>query len=379
VTAFRLSLLAVAAVIFCQFILVHTSFSGNWTALYCAGDQFNRPAEIAAGEHVFRGSTGYDGQFYLLIAHDPVFLRRYDHFIDVPRLRYRRILVPAMAFLLGAGRSDYIAWGYFVVCWCLVGLGTFCLARLAEGEGRSAIWGLLFLVTPATLSMIERMTIDFALTAITLAVLLAARLQRFLLLWFALTAAALSKETGVLVIIGVVVWLVRRHQNGLAAAVGSSVLPMVAWYACVQGRTTGDYPTSDFAFLSAYFASFGSPVDPGFIPQAMRAATGMAVIGCLWTAARSVALTFYNRFRDLPYLIAFLFAVLVLVFQNSAIWVDFNGFTRIYSPLLVCLVAATWRNGFAQTLAAFAMTTLPMTMQLAIHVAGPVWRMAFAR
>jgi len=379
VTAFRLSLLAVAAVIFCQFILVHTSFSGNWTALYCAGDQFNRPAEIAAGEHVFRGSTGYDGQFYLLIAHDPVFLRRYDHFIDVPRLRYRRILVPAMAFLLGAGRSDYIAWGYFVVCWCLVGLGTFCLARLAEGEGRSAIWGLLFLVTPATLSMIERMTIDIALTALMLAVLLAARLQRFLLLWLALTAAALSKETGVLVIIAVVVWLVRRHQTGLAAAVGSSVLPMVAWYAYVQSRTTGDYPTSDFTFLSAYFASFGSPVDPGFIPQAIRAATGMAVIGCLWTAARSVALTFYNRFRDLPYLIAFLFAVLVLVFQNSAIWVDFNGFTRIYSPLLVCLVAATWRNGFAQTLAAFAMTTLPMTMQLAIHVAGPVWRMAFAR
>ena len=378
-TAFRLSLLAVAVVILCQFVLVRTSYDGNWTALFCAGDQFNRPPEIAAGEHVFRGSTGYDGQFYLLIAHDPVFLRRYDRFIDVPRLRYRRILVPAMAFLLGAGRSDYIAWGYFVVCWCLVGLGTFCLARLAEGEGRSAIWGLLFLVSPATLSMIERMTIDFALTALTLAVLLAARLQRFLPLWFALTAAALSKETGVLVIIGAVVWLVRRHQNGLAAAVGSSVLPMVAWYAYVQSRTTGDYPTSDFGFLSAYFASFGSPVDAGFIPRAMRAATGMAVIGCLWTAARSVALTFYNRFRDLPYLIAFLFAVLVLVFQNSAIWVDFNGFARIYSPLLVCLVVATWRNGFGQTLAAFAMTTLPMTMQLAIHVAGPVWRMAFAR
>lgn len=360
---------------FCwQWAEVRIAFHGNWTALFCAGGQFQRPPELQDREYVFAGVAGYDGQFYQEIAHDPLLVRHFDRFIDVPRLRYRRILIPGLAWLLAAGQPARIDWAYFAVCWFFVALGTLSLARLAREEGRAALWGLLFLVTPATLSGLERMTVDIGLTALAPAAIFAARKQRWLLLWIVCAAAMLAKETGVLVIVAVSVWLARQQRYRLTAAISSSVLPAAAWYAYVQTRTMGDYGTADFKFLSAFFVSFTAPLHTNAGDLLFRGATAAAVIGILWAAVRSIYLGFQNHFRDLEYLLCFLFGALVLLFQNSSVWVEPNGFTRVYSPLFVCLFAATWRRGFKETLISFAMAACPMGMQLGVHLAGPLWR-----
>jgi hypothetical protein len=357
-----------------QSTVVHTAYNANWTALFCAGERFDRPPEIQAREYVFRGIDGYDGQFYQLIAHDPLLAQHYDRFVDAPRLRYRRILIPGLAYLLAAGQSGYVDWAYFLVCWLFVALGTFSLAQLAADEGRSPLWGLLFLSTPATLSALERMTVDVSLTALIPATLLAARNERWRLLWLALAAAALSKETGILVIVAIVVWLSRQHKFRLAAALSTSLLPAVAWDAYVLSQTSGEYPTSDFHFISAFFSFLAQPLSPGIISMVFRIATMASVIGLLWVAIRSIVLSIRDRFHDLALLLCFLMAVLVLLFQNSAIWVEPNAYTRIYSPLLVCLIAATWRQGFRQSVIAFAIVTLPMALQFGVHFTGPVLR-----
>jgi hypothetical protein len=366
--------LSVALAFSCQWILVHAAYRGNWTALFCAGDQFRRPPEIANREYVFSGIGGYDGQFYQLIAHDPLLQRHYDGFIDAPRLRYRRILMPGLAWLLAAGRPDSVDAAYIAVCLFFVGLGTFCLAQLAAGGGRSVWWGLLFLIMPATLAGLERMTVDISLTALAAASLLAARNQRWLLLWCTLAAVMLSKETGALVILAVVVWLARQSKFRLAAALSSSLLPAIAWYVFVQNHASGDYGTSGFAFVSPFFAVLTLRLDPGMVSLIFRIAVVAAAAGMLWAAIGSVVLAVQNSFRDLEALLSFIFAALVLLFQNESIWLDPNGFTRIYSPLLVCLIAATWRKGFRQTLAAFALVASPMCLQLSAHLAGPLIR-----
>jgi hypothetical protein len=353
----------------CQWTLVHAGFHGDWSALFCAGDQFTHPNKM----YLFPG-PGYDGQFYQVIAHDPLLIRGYDRFVDVPRLRYRRILVPGLAYVLAAGKARRIDWAYFVVCWSLAGLGAFCLAHLAMQEKRTLWWGLLFLVTPATLATIERMTVDISLTALTVACLLAARLQRWRLLWLALAASALSKETGVLVVIAVCIWLARQHRVWLGAVLSSSLLPAAAWYAYVQSRTGGEFPTSEFNFISAFFACLKIPLEAGMVPLVLRAATVLSVIALLWMAIRSLALVFLNGFHDLPLIVCGLFGAFVLTFQSAPVWVDANGFTRVYSPLMVSLVAGTWRHGFGQTLTAFALVTLPMGIQLSVHIAGPLLR-----
>jgi hypothetical protein len=376
VTDFRRSaavaLLSVVLAFWWQWGLVHVAFKSNWTALFCAGGQFERPPEIQKHEYVFVGSQGYDGQFYQLVAHDPLLVRHYDRFVDAPRLRYRRILMPVMANLFAAGRPAYVDAAYIAVCLLFVALGTFCLAQLAIDAGRPGLWGLLFLITPATLSALERMTVDVSLAALIPAVILAARRQRWLLLWFALAGAMLSKEIGVLVMLATVLWAFRQHKPGLAAALSSSVLPAAAWYVFVQGRTNGDYVTSDFTFY-ALLASLKQPLDAGVIPLLLRVVTLAAVAGLVWAAVRSIVMATGNRFHELPALLAFLIAWLVILFQNSSIWVEPNGFTRIYSPLLVAMIAATWRRDFRTTLALFAIVAFPLWLQSAVHLVGPLY------
>jgi hypothetical protein len=367
------ALLAVFLAFSWQWAVVHAAFQGNWTALFCAGDRFSRPPEIQYREFVFNGIAGYDGQFAQVIAHDPMLLRHYDAFVDAPRLRYRRILMPGLAYVLAAGQPGLIDAAYIAVCLLFIALGTFCLARLAAGAGRSEWWGLLFLITPATLTGIERMTVDISLAALALASLLAARNQRWLLLWFALAGAMLSKETGVFVVIAVVVWLARQQQFRRAALFSSSLLPALAWYIFIQTHTTVDYNDFQFRFVMAFFSTLTSPLAPGMVAVIFRTATLAAVLGLLWATVRSIVLAAQNRFHDLEPLLCFLFALMVLVFESDSIWNDPNGFTRIFSPLMVCLLAATWKRGFNQTLASFAMVASPLCLQLAAHLAGPLW------
>jgi hypothetical protein len=377
-----IALVAMVLAISWQWALVHAAFSGNWNGLFCAGEHVNRPPEIQDREYVFRGIdgyAGYDGQYYQLVAHDPLFARHYDRFIDTPRVRYRRILMPGLAYLLAAGQPMSIDWAYFAVCWFFLALGTYCLARVAVDEGRSPLWGFLFLVTPATLSAIERMTVDISLTALLAASLLAARRQRWLLLWLSLAGAMLAKETGVLAIIAVAIWLARQQKFRLAAALSSSLLPAVAWYGYVQSQTSVDYPTSGFNFGSAFFACMTPQLDAGIVALLVRVATVAAVIAILWAAIRSIALAVRDRFHDLALLLCFVFAALALLLPDRAIWVEANAFTRVYSTLLVCLIAATFRRGFTQTLISFAMAACPLGIQLSVHLAGPLWRLATQR
>src|SRR5574340_617734 len=90
-------ILAVCLVAGWQAATVHSNYRGNWTALFCTGSRFPLPPELAE-EHVyvFPDSTGFDGQFYHLIAHDPALRRGFDRYIDAPEYRSRRTLVPLL-------------------------------------------------------------------------------------------------------------------------------------------------------------------------------------------------------------------------------------------------------------------------------------------
>src|SRR5262249_30286077 len=150
-------------------------------------------------------------------------------------------------------------------------------SQLAIEGGRSPFWGLLFLFTPAALMGIERMTIDASLCALCLACFLMARKQQWVLLWWGLAAAMLSRETGVLVLAAVVFWLSKQKRVRLALVLCSSLVPAIVWYGFVQAHTGGDYLTSGFQ-LFPFFASLKAPLDPGIIALSFRIATYIAVI-----------------------------------------------------------------------------------------------------
>ena len=130
----RPAVLALAAVLgmwLWQFATVHFNYGGNWTALFNTAPNWPRPAFLAS-EDVYTfppGSLGYDGQMYHFIAHDPWMSRGAAAAMDDPALRYRRILVPALAWAVALGRDSAIHAAYIAVILGFVFLGVYWLAR----------------------------------------------------------------------------------------------------------------------------------------------------------------------------------------------------------------------------------------------------------
>jgi hypothetical protein len=118
-------------------------YGGNWTAFYRTGSHIRLPP-IAAQENIYvsdaSGGGGYDGQYYRLIAQDPFLLRGTWSYIDSPRLRYRRILVPAIAWLAALGSPQATTYTYIAVVLFFLGLGAFWLSRYAAAIWHSPWW-----------------------------------------------------------------------------------------------------------------------------------------------------------------------------------------------------------------------------------------------
>ena len=71
-----------------QSALVYRCYQGNWTGLFLTGDHREVPPQLAAENiYLFEGSTGYDGQYYHYIAHDPFRQRGLSEWVDVPGTR----------------------------------------------------------------------------------------------------------------------------------------------------------------------------------------------------------------------------------------------------------------------------------------------------
>jgi hypothetical protein len=122
-------------------------------------------AEIDALRAGATSRYGYDGQFFLYIALDPVDAR---HYIDKPPYRYARIVYPVLARLTALGRSDAAPWTLFLLGLLAVGAGTYLLARFLRARGSSPWYALLFALTPGLYAAVSRdlsETLAYALVA----------------------------------------------------------------------------------------------------------------------------------------------------------------------------------------------------------------------
>jgi hypothetical protein len=100
--------LALVLVLAWQSLTVHANYDGNWTGLFRTGAEQAVPADLEASTFRNPHPSGYDGQYYRFLAHDPLLRRGTGKYLDSPALRARRILVPLLVWLLAGGRSGAI-------------------------------------------------------------------------------------------------------------------------------------------------------------------------------------------------------------------------------------------------------------------------------
>lgn len=326
-------------------------------------------------EHVylFENSPGFDGQFYHYIAHDP-FLRSYaKNYIDDPQLRYRRILIPLLAYALALGNHARIDPAYELVCLLSIGLGVYWSCRFARNAGVAAAWGLLFLAMPAVPITMDRLVVDGGLAALTAAFVYYSQSPSWKL-FLVLACAVLTRETGLVLVVAYSASLAWRRQFQMAGLFLLSALPAILWFGYVQSKTVSKTYVTSLIPLSAILQAVVHP--PAYPPgtpfvAAVRFADYLALAGIVLAFGLAIA-WFVRQPSDPVRIAAALFAATGLVLQRADLWQNVYNYGRLYTPMLVCLSAVTAQTRNPWLLIPIAMMLPRIAIQLAPQILGVI-------
>jgi len=337
------ALICAAIVLLWQGLTVRCNYGGNWTALFCTGAN-NRIPPALAGENIYRfqHSYGWDGQFYHYIAHDPFLADGMWKYIDAPGLRYQRILVPALAYVLAWGNAGRIDTAYRAAILLFFGLGAYWLSRLAALHGHSRAWGLAIVCVPAALASMDRMAVDVALAALVIAFALYSREPDWKL-YTVLLLGALVRETGLLMVAAYCIWLLVGKRLRRAVIFGTAALPTLAWYEYIHVRTPLALPAHLIVlpfsgFLDRLLHPPPYPFSPA-VDAVIAAFDYLALAGIL--LAFAIAFPVARKAGFNPRGWAMVLFVLLGAFLRRSEWLEATDSGRILSPLLILLALET--------------------------------------
>jgi hypothetical protein len=243
--------------------------------------------------------------------------------------------------------------------------------RVAQNAGLAAAWGLLFLAMPAIPITADRLVVDGGMAALTAAFLYYSRSQTWKLL-VVLACAALTRETGFLLVLAYCICLTWRREFRTAVAFLLSASPAVAWYGYVQAKTSGRSYSPSLIPFSSIVRAFGHPSSYPLGTPLVDSVVGadyLALAGVL--LGFGLALLWFARAPSDPIRVtAALFAMMALLFYIAGQWENVYTFGRIYTPMLLCLAAigAARRNPWL--LLPVAMTLPRIAIQLAPQALG---------
>ena len=348
-----IALAAVFSITAWQALVVYRLHGGDWTSRFCSGDRFPPPPDLRARTYLFENSNGYDGQFYRYIAHDPWMRRGFDRFIDDARLRYGRILMPALAHFAGFGSPAGTDIAIVAIVFGSIGLGVYWTALWCGTVGLSPYWGSLFLLTPAVVTSADRMLMDALLCALFAAFAYYGARDKYKVVWVICLLAALTRETGLFLSAAAMVSYACRKQWRRAAFFALAAAPAFLWMAIVASRT----PPSEasriigWPILGIFPRLLIERPLPGVAPGAALVVYIADVMSIVSLFAVITTAVMWNRWKEpdsLSVAVAF-FAVLAACANAPEYLMEAFGFGRPISPLLlwVMIEAARRRNFWA--------------------------------
>jgi hypothetical protein len=347
--------LAVAAVLLTlQFIrLARNDLGSDGTAPFIVGTSWRLDERLLAqGIPVtLTPGNGYDGQFFLGQAYDPLLLDGSPTSFDMPRYRARRPLSSMLGWLLAAGQPAAIPWALLAVGVLATGVGCAATGRLLAGHWMPRWLGLGFAAVPGVIVGVMFGTAEpLALALAALGLSLAAD-RRAVLAGLAFAGAGLAKETYLGFAVAAAAYLLIARHPGTgrlwarlregALLVVPGVLSLGAWYAYVNWRVPPN-PTDDIgaaAFtvpFSGWLRAFRVIFDGRYVPDAPVGPLGVvALTGTFLLMVAAVLLA--ARSRTLLGWVGVLFAVYGLSVGGTVLEGRFLSAMRTLAP---CVLAA---------------------------------------
>lgn len=290
----------------------------------------------------------FDGQFFYRLGTAPWSEATTESGVtfDLPALRNARWGYGALAWVASGGDRD-------LVPWALIGLNLAAAAAvgaaggaLAQRAGRPAWWGLAFALWPGFAYSLSLDTSELVASAFVLGGLVALAGRRWVVAGLALTAAALTRDTTVVVAFGAIgagLWAMLspagaddegdRSPTALAwAGVGiATTLAFGAWQ-LVQHERFGALPLTSSgdnnlsAPLGGLLDQLGQLLPPSGGDEWFRLASALGLIALLGVGA---AMAWRSRpWRPDPVLVAWVGAVAVVVVLNAYLWSGATAFMR---------------------------------------------------
>jgi hypothetical protein len=266
-------LLAGAVLLGLQFVrLDRNHLGGGPSAPFFVGTAWHLDEELTARRiHVvIRPGNGYDGQWFLGLAYDPLLREHLADGFDMPRYRARRPLLAMAGWLLATGRPAAVPAALLTVELLAVGAGCAATGRLLAAAGLSPWWGLGFAVVPGVVVGVMFGTAEplgMALAAVGLSLVLDRRLVPAGL---AFAAAGLTKETYLGFAGAAAIWLLLSSLAGLRGRVRAAATVLVP----------------GVVLLAAWWWYVGAMVAPGRTDRAGLESVAAPFVGWGHTLAR---------------------------------------------------------------------------------------------
>ena len=325
-----------------QLLTVHFTYGGNQTGLFVTGSRFPSPPSLVSENlYVLPNSTGYDGQMYHYVAHDPFLRRGFAAYVDSARLRYRRILLPGLAFILALGRQPAIDVSYIATNLLFLFLGAWWLGRYLAFLGHSPALSILLVLAPAVVTSLDRLTVDLSLTGLSMGFLYYARIESRWRLYALLVLACLSRETGFALTLAFCLSRLAPHRFAQAAFYSTTALPAGLWYLFVNSRTPdlGSVYGAELIPLAGIAKTLLHPFSYPFSPAVNGVITALdylVMAGILMACCLAFSALYRNRAEYIEIAIS-LWALAALCLPYE-FWQDCCSSGRVFTPLLILLV-----------------------------------------
>lgn len=286
--------------------------------------------------YVYRDTGGYDGLYYAQIAYDPTLTDpELAPAMDNLGYRGRRILPSALAWLLAGGQPAWIANVYSVLnvaAWLGLAVVLWRLLAVADWRGLAAWAGVLF--SAGALGSVRFALTDLVALAFLSAGLLALERGRARTGTGLLAAAALSRETSLLALIGSVrrPWFSRENLRRVLLA----AIPLAGWLIYLRWRLGPSAPgwanfSAPFTGLAGKWrADLAALAHPAAGDGGLAWATLAATLGL---AAQAAFFAVRPRWSEAWWRVGAVYTGLMICL-GPAVWAGFPGAaTRVLLPL----------------------------------------------
>jgi hypothetical protein len=374
-----LPVLVVAAVLAAAIGQQLTAYGGNLTGFVQFGTDFAHTVNPPRGAIVFRhdeAKSGYDGQFYYVLARDPLLLHQstFDE-LGGEVFRAWRIAYPALAYLLAAGHPGSVPLAMLMVNVLVVLVLTAGFSLHCYRRGWSTLWAVVLGLLPGLLTGTLRDLTDPLATAAMVAGLLAYASGRRRVAAALLAVAVLSREVAVLAVLAVAldasihVWRQRKRRED-ARGILSNAAPVVlipaaafiGWQLYVAARYGGPVHTAAttppfVTFTTDFREALNREVPSG---AAWAIAYELLIVAAILAAGRSLL-----HGLSAQTIAAVLIALTLPIAGFGPIW----GATRISLPLFALLLTIGLENRTKLNVC-ICTTAAGMTLLMTLAVPG---------